>query len=352
MSHLPDIDRRLCLGTLMGAAGLALCPLPDRAWSRDLMPGPRPYGPNALWNRPVAGMPLHPESQRYVDILWNGHPTQPGRVQLTFEDFTYPVYEATPGLKLYTVRCGHPDWGNMHRKKLPWTPAWKPSHGFWTGDDAIDSQVIVLDPTNGREWNLWQVRAPDRDARIVRCGSASLIAGSYWTREIGYGPPRGCGIQCLAMLTRPWEVAAGKIEHALSMPFRGIDKRAFVAPATKTDGPTAQFAVKGGVPSGTRFALRASPLQLEEWAAALPLTEIGRASALVIGRALVEYGWIVTDNSGINHLQMEDRASGGVQWTALGLGKAKTEADDGKWYPRDLLDGLLQEEMIYAVKAP
>jgi hypothetical protein len=41
-----------------------------------------------------------------------------------------------------------------------------------------------------------------------------------------------------------------------------------------------------------------------------------------------------------------------VQWTALGLGKAKTEADDGKWYPRDLLDGLLQEEMIYAVKAP
>jgi hypothetical protein len=294
-------------------------------------------------------MPPHPDSARLAAKVWNSRPDQPGKLDLTFAQWTYPVYETSQATALYTVKCRHPDWGNLHRKQLPWNPAWKPSHSFWTGDAGIDSQVIVLDPATGREWNLWQVRAPDTVNRIVRCGSASLVPGSYWTKEDGFGPPRGCGIQCLAMLVRPEEIVAGRIEHALSVPFRGIHKTAFVRPATKTDGPTAAYAVPDGVPTGTRFALRATDEELAAWAASLPLSVVGRQSAIVIGRALVEYGWHITDNAGSAHVQFEDCNSAGAAWDALGLGNVSS---GDKVYPRDLLDDLMRLDRIYALASP
>jgi hypothetical protein len=309
----------------------------------------RPYGPGALWNLPASAFSPHPNSTALAGKVWRSRPDQPGNIDLTFRDWTYPVYYAAQATGLYTVRCRFPTWGNLHGKTIPWNPAWKPSQGWWRGSDDIDSQVIVLDPASGREWNLWQVSAPDTTKRIVRCGSASLVPGSYWTKTDGFKPPRGCGIQTFAMLVTADEVADGAIRHALSMPLRGIHKSQFVAPATKTDGPTAQYALADGVPTGTRFALRVTDAELAAWAASLPISEAGRKSALIIGRALVQYGMIVTDNSGATHLQFEDRNSAGAKWTSLGLGNVSA---GGKVFPRDLLDGLLTEQRIYALAAP
>jgi hypothetical protein len=268
-------------------------------------------------------------------------------VNLTLWNWTYPVYKIASATTTLTVKLRHIDWGNMHNQKIRWNPAWVPSHGYWSkANSGWDSQVIVLDPATGREWNFWQVSKPNLTNKTLEVGSGSLIPGSYWTREVGYEPPRGCGIPCLAMLLRPQEVAEGHVRHALSMPIKGVDDNLYVAPATKTDGPTAQYAVADGIPEGTRFGLRATEADLTAWANTLPVGM--RKAALVIARCLIEYGWIPTDNSGSNHIQGEDWNSAGRQWEALGL---KRMSANGKSYPQDLLDGLLKSERVYAVAA-
>ena len=53
-----------------------------------------------------------------------------------------------------------------------------------------------------------------------------------------------------------------------------------------------------------------------------------------------------TDTSGGAHLQFEDRLTADDDWVALGLGEQEVA-----WsiYPRDLTDGLITEDNIYAV---
>jgi hypothetical protein len=61
---------------------------------------------------------------------------------------------------------------------------------------------------------------------------------------------------------------------------------------------------------------------------------------------LRDYGWIITDHSGGAFFQFEYNGTAGEKWKALGFDKRKT---GGKEYPRDLLDGLLTKERIYAI---
>jgi hypothetical protein len=303
------------------------------------MPPARPYASSAPWNLPVAGMPQHPDSTLLARKCWNSRSDMPGNINLSFDEYTYPVYDAAKANGTYPVVV-RKDWGsNLKGQRIPFNGAWRASSGS-------DGQMIILDPATGREWNLWR---GSFNNGAVYIDNGNLVPGSYWTRADGYPPSRGCGIPYLAMLVRPQEVALGAIEHALSMPFKGIHKSLFVAPATKTDGPTAPYALADGVPEGTRFALRVTDAEIEAWLATLPIYSTGKQSARVIARAMRDYGFIVTDNAGSAHLQFEDRRTAGAQWAALGLGKVSA---GGKEFPRDLLDGLLKEERIYALAPP
>jgi hypothetical protein len=203
--------------------------------------------------------------------------------------------------------------------------------------------VIVLDPPTGREWNLWQVSF---SSGIVTATNGNLVPGSYWSKTDGFAPSGGSGIQYLAMLVRPQEVASGVIRHALSMPVKGVNRTLCIPPATKTD--RGRFGIDNGVPEGMRFFLRASDSQIESWIAGLPagLGGTTRQSTRVIARALRDYGWFITDHAGSAHLQFEDRLTAAAGWNALGLGRISAA---GKEYPRDLLDGLLQPDRIAAI---
>lgn len=293
----------------------------------------RPYGAGAPWNVPVARLERHPESKSLAEMLWNGAPAaRPGNFNLSFEEYTYPVYEAAEATGWYPVKT---DWNsNIDGTEIPWNDEWKAASG-------TDSQAIVLDPESGREWNLWQVSF---DGETVQARNGSLIKGDYRTYEGGNQPSRGSGIQYLAMLVRPEEIAQGRIRHALSMPIRNTDGSRFVPPATKLEHPGRP----PGIPTGTRFALDVTDAEIDEWLASLPpeLPEQTRNSARIIAEALRDYGWFITDSSGGAHFQFEDRASAGSQWDALGLGLIDVE---WKSYPTDLLDGLLSADRIYAV---
>jgi hypothetical protein len=326
-----SLDRRTLLCGLAGLGTAALAPAPSFAAYA------RPYGPNAAWNISVAGLPLHPESARFAKKIWNSRPDQPGNINCNFDEYTYPIYDVAQKTGNYPVIVRFSEWGsNLIGKKIPFASNWLPGSGS-------DRQVIIIDPVTGCEWNLWRAKFSSGKIYI---DNGNLVPGSYWTRETGFRPSRGCGIPYLAMLVRPHEVAAGIIHHALSMPLKGIHKSVFVAPATKTDGPIAPYALTDGVPEGMRFALNVSDAEIESWVASLPLSSTGKQSARVIGRALRDYGWFITDNAGAATLQFEDRKATGAMWSNLGLSKVSA---NGKEYPRDLLDGLMREERIYAV---
>jgi hypothetical protein len=296
-------------------------------------PCARPFGPNAPWNVPVAGLSRHSRTNVYAERLWEDGSKTAGNINLSFDEYTYPVYHTDQANGQYPVRI---NWNSpLEGKVIPWHPNWRPAKG-------TDAQVIILDPDTGREWDLWQVKF---DGRTVRATNGNLVPGNYWTREVGFKPSRGAGIPYLAMLVRPYEIECGEIPHALSMAIRNTDGDSYVAPATKLEHPDHG----PGVPEGMRFALDVSDADIEAWLAELPeeVPEATRQSARIIGRALRDYGWFITDTAGSAHLQFEYRGTAGDQWERLGLGHL--EVDDFHVYPRDLLDGLLKKERIYAI---
>jgi lipopolysaccharide/colanic/teichoic acid biosynthesis glycosyltransferase len=292
----------------------------------------RPFGQQAAWNLPVSNIPRHAESSELSARLWHYAPARPGDFNLSFDEYTYPVYDAAEATAYYPIVTA---WsGNLAGRTIPWSPAWQPGGG-------TDAQVIILDHARGREWNLWQAAF---DGRVVRATNGNLVDGDFRTKIDGFTPSRGSGIQYLAMLARPQEIARGAIEHALSMPVRNIDGSSFVPPATKLERAHHQ----SGLPLGTRFALALASEELERWISSLPadLPSETQRSARIIARALRDYGWFITDTSGGAHLQFEARQSAGKRWAALGLDRRVIA---GKEYPRDLLDGLVTPERIYAL---
>ncbi len=296
-------------------------------------PHVRPYGARAPWNIIATDLPTRADSDDLASLLWNDSTAdKPGNFNLTFDKHTYPVHyvgEAT-GVYPVTILNDSP----LDGQSMPWNPMWSPA----TGSDA---QVIVLDPSTGREWNLWKVSF---DGTTIRASNGNLVPGSYWTRTDGFPPSRGAGIPYYAMLVQPEEIEGGAIRHALSMPIKNTDGTTYVPPATKLEHPDNS----PGIPGGTRFMLELTDDDIDTWIQALPpeLPPATRASARVIAEALRTYGFFVTDASGGAHLQFEDYATAGDKWQRLGLGR---QLIDEKEYPRDLLDGLLDQTKIRAI---
>lgn len=294
---------------------------------------PRPYGPRAPWNIPVDQLPRHPQSAQQVERLWRDEKgARSTKVQITVDTYTFPVYDARSATGPTPIKVLNDT--NLVGK-LPWNVAWKPAPG-------LDAQLIVLDPDNGLEWNLHQVQYR---LQTLQAGRAYLVPGDYRTREDGFPPTRGAGIPYLAMLVRPQELAAGKIEHALSMTISNISGLEYVAPATKLEFPRGN---RAGVPAGTRFALDLTDAELDRWESRLPkrVPDDARRAARIIAQALRDYGWFITDTSPGVLLQFESRLTAEKEWNKLGLKSFK--AGDAE-YPRDLLEGLFQPERCYAV---
>jgi hypothetical protein len=285
----------------------------------------RPFGPDAPWNVPVKNLPKHPQSDLYASRMYNNAPDKPGNFNMSFVDYTYPVYYADDATGNYTVNGGH---SSINGKQMPWNPAWSAAGGS-------DAQVIVLDPATGREWNLWQVTV---SGSTIRVSNGSLVPGSYFTKTDGWPSSRGVGIQYLAMLVRPEEIAKGEIKHALSVPITNPSKTFYVAPATKLEHPGSE--ISNPIPEGMRFALNVTDAQIESWVATKPAAY--QKLARTVARALRDYGWFITDTSGAAHFQFEAQASADALWKAQGIDPASSTA-------ANLLDGLITQSRIYTI---
>jgi hypothetical protein len=289
----------------------------------------RPYGADAPWNVPVKNLPKHPQSSTYASRMYNNAPPNPGNFNLNFVDYTMPVYYVEDATTTYTVDGGYstPN-GNINGSKLPWNPQWSAATGS-------DSQVILLDPATGREWDLWQVSI---SGSTLRVSGGSLVSGSYFTKTDGWSYARGAGIQYYAMLVQPEEIAQGHIDHALCMAIMNPSKTFYVAPATKLEHPGSE--ISNPIPEGMRFALDVTDAQIESWVSTKPAAY--QKLARVVGHAMRDYGWFVTDTGGAAVMPFEASASAGALWKAQGIDPASTTA-------RDLLDGLMTQSSIYAI---
>jgi hypothetical protein len=319
----------------------------------------RPFGPRAPWNIPVVNLPRHPESSMYVSRHWMRSPNQVGNFNLGFRDFTYPVYSSKDATTFAYVSMNN-DWVSevgaiIDGRTIPWNPKWLPnmaasrdaSGRFVYNDSAFDGQVIVLDEETGTEYDLWQVLSYSNNTLVANNGSR---VSNYFTKEDGHRPSRGAGIQYLAMLVRPEEIAQGRIEHALSVPIRNPHSSIYLPPATKLE--RLPQAVSDGVPEGMRFRLVVTNAQIDTWLASLPSTLSPQTIrfARILAVALRDYGWIITDTAGGATFQFEAVESARAKWTQqIGIDPVSPVTVGGKEYPRDLLDGLLLQGRIEAV---
>jgi len=290
----------------------------------------RPFGPRAPWNVPVAQLPRHPNPELYVPKLWHNAPDRPGNFNLSFDEYTYPVYSARDATETVVIRFTGED-NPVPSLEVPWHPAWKPAAGS-------DAQMIILDPDKGIEWDLWQVRIQGQNVMATR---GSRVEGDYRTKEDGHRSSRGVGLPYFAMLVRPQEIAQGAIHHALSLTIRNTDGAIAVPPATKLEFPDRQY---NGIPLGMRFALDITDQEIGQWLNTIP-KQYRRAGA-IIARALRDYGAFVTDTAGGAHFQFESRLTAEEGWLDAGL--SETTAAD-KSYPRDLLDGLITPARLNVV---
>ena len=289
----------------------------------------RPFGSDAPWNVPVKNLPKHPQSDTYASRLYNNAPDKPGNFNLSFVDYTYPVYYTDDATTTYTVSGGYSTSnGSINGSKIPWNPAWSAAGGS-------DAQVILLDPSTGREWDLWQVRI---SGSTLSVSGGSLVGGDYRTKTDCWPYSRGIGCQYLAMLVRPEEVASGQISHALSMPITNPSKTSYVAPATKLEHSGSETA--NPIPEGMRFALNVTDAEIESWVATKPAAY--QKLARTVARALRDYGWFITDTSGAAHLQFESQASADALWKSQGIDPASSTVSN-------LMDGLMTQSRIYSI---
>ncbi len=295
-------------------------------------------GPLAPWNVPVSALSAHADQTALADFMYNQCTNSAGNFNVSFVDFTFPFYYASEATGSRIVRSTGIA-SNWNAQTVPFKTGWVQC----PGDDA---QMVILDETTGIEWNFFGVTAIS--ATHIDCVRCNRIPGDFRTREVGFPPSRGIGIQYAAMVVRPEEITAGVIRHALCQPVKKTDCVVFRAPATKAEGSPA--CITSGMPIGTRFSIAVTDAEITTWINALPAdVTVGiRNMARMLAVALRDYGWFVSDTSGTAHFQFDALVSAGSKWAALDIPEPYESQVNFKIYPTDMLDGLITQARIRA----
>jgi hypothetical protein len=251
----------------------------------------RPYAPSSPWNSPIGPSPvLNPQSSAIIAALATGRTLTSDPTQ-----YTYPVYEVPPGTATLPVKLSGV-WSDavsdtlVRRQSAPTVQVPIPPDAQAAA--GSDGQVVVVDWATGQEWAFWQLRR-NADGTFaatngyhysgLTTGAGAFHGTTFWSR--------GAGITYLGGLVRPWEIAQGKIEHALAFAYN-YPSAQWVYPASKSDGKNTDLAA---VPEGTR-------LQLDPM---FDVNSLSNPTARIVARALQIYGMYVIDNSGSSKVMFE-----------------------------------------------
>ena len=264
----------------------------------------RPYSAGSAWNTPIAaGAAADPNSAQLIAGLGahNG-----GRLTSDPEQYTFPVYFADASTPRYNVPCRTYRCTVVSASGTTTTDVLQgvPIPAAARTSAGSDAQMIIIDTATGTEWDVWQASF-DGSGWSVSNGSVYNVNWDGMPTRYG---SRGAGVPYYAGLIRPWEIAAGRIDHALAFAYPAPASGRCVWPASKTDGNTAG---NSAIPEGARLQL--DPNLTDADFAAMGLNRTG----VIIARALQQYGMILIDVSGRPKIYAENlvvNPAAGYSW--------------------------------------
>jgi hypothetical protein len=267
------------------------------------------YAPTSFWNTPIsASASIDPDSASMVSTAIAAYASN--AVLDNGNDWGLSYAYAGSSSKTYTVACT--EYCNSSTTVFPIPAGTSPN----TGSDA---HLSVINGQN--EMDMWQAK--------YNAASDSWQASEITTTTInGWGANCAQGQLCMgtdaagfALLggaIRPEEIAAGAIQHALSLTTPATRSGYIACPATHTDG---QSGSANAIPEGAQVQLDPSfNVAAQNWA---PWQK-------TIAVALQQYGAFVSDTSGALALYaVNDMNQGNVTWSSVGM----TKSPSLSWIP-------------------
>jgi hypothetical protein len=278
-------------------------------FSSDNQPGAcwRPYSASSPFNRPLpSGVPNISKSAAVgarTTRFGKGAPVFSGGVAGGSLDTGHPIYFSRSTDPAYRIHCTK-SWGRCDVEgmvvRIP--AAADPA----TGDDG---HMAVIDQVNRMEYDFWQVRRKPANGGTleVSWGGRTPIGTSNATGLGGKAVAAGYGLA--AGVIRPEELAAGQINHALSMTVKCTNGRS-VYPAGGGTGKVCPRAQRADAPAmGARFYLKMPVSEID----ALPIAPWKKT----ILRAMRIYGMYVGD-TGAAHHGWTIKVASGTAYTSFG----------------------------------
>ena len=248
------------------AIGVVAFIAPVAAVAQNQFGGCSLFPPDHVYNTRIDNLPVHPNSATYIaELGGNAHPewgsSVPGE---------YPV-------------------NIVHGNSIP--PAIVNINWPFTSDsgpfpipanavigDSSDHHLIVVDVDNCVLYEAFQT-AQNGDGSFTVNAISTFNLNSYALKPADWSSSNAAGTAQLPLLVRYDEVAAGQINHAISMTGAPTGN-SYVWPASHSASSN-----PNGPPMGTRFRLKAS----------YDISGLG-PQAQVVAQALKTYGAILTDN--------------------------------------------------------
>jgi hypothetical protein len=276
----------------------------------------RPYTTSSPWNARIpATVGVHPNSGPAVATIGGPITSDPGQ-------YTYPLYLVESSTPLRSVKLSglYSDVtgtatsdDRLVRSSAPTVQV--PARDEFSAAAGTDGQIIIVNPATGDEWAFWQLK---KDS----AGNWTATNGYHYNVNWDGVPPRdssgrpfgsrGAGVTYYSGLIRPYEIQRGYIDHALAFAYNYASPN-WIYPASKSDGKSTD---PNALPEGAR-------LQLDPTMTETQLRNAGCSSAaIVIAKAMQEYGMYVIDNSGSDKVMLEYSGTASPSWTSLAVGRS------------------------------
>ena len=268
----------------------------------------RSFSRGSYWNTPLpANAPQHPDSARIIEFLRQDNDTSFIRLAGATDDGSWgmPVYWAGANAPEYDVvsNCSQGQPPEFAHVRIP--------RGAQP-DPTSDAAMTVYDRDRGRVYGFFHARYDRSLDRWYACGGTVYYLGSNGLHGdlAASNQPRNRGHRGLPPSTwavRYAEVDAGRIRHVLKIAVNTTKCKHFFPMVGNECGTRSTYAP----PEGTRIRIKPS----------VDLERLGLSrGALVIARALQDYGAVIGDQSGgPMTLKLENTIAAGRGWLWKGV---------------------------------
>jgi hypothetical protein len=243
--------------------------------------------------------PLHPSSAALVANFNRQWHQYYNNVSINTDRYAPPIYVADAGTPLRTVRfwdCQNKGWLDpawaAQMLAVPVPDGAQPSAG-------TDNEMVISQPSTDTIWELWQARWAS-DGQLEACwgGRLTNVSQSIGSFAWPFGTT-AAGLSLTGGMITPEELAAGHIDHALSVALVETKRGEHSWPANRDDG---WMDGADAIPEGLRFRLDPT----------IDVDALNIApAAKIIAKALQTYGMVVRDTSGAVVLYAENTVAEG-----------------------------------------